>query len=283
MNIAPVRLSNINFSSNAQKKKQQIDISEPAYEMQNIEPEAQYQDKQLSALQANAGIIPKRQSKIEKLAAEVEKSINSGLEDKIYEYHTFVKQLLAKNTGKENGIFKDSNGVIYKCMHNFHTIQIEQDYKGKSVDSCRYYLGYKDGKLPNASQQTGFIFPAGAYYQFPNGNSIEYNFRDYNLDDEHGCTDAAIDKDGNFVYIDTGHDAFAPVKTRYNYKDGVLKSADVQIYNKCDEKPARLIFDENRKVIKIYYNVKRDYVKNETTCEKIYERKEDGEFVEVEA
>ena len=213
---------------------------------------------------------------VKKLVADVENSINSGLEDKILEYDTFVKKMLKKHKGKNTCQFKDSNGVIYRCYHNMSTISISQEYKGIPYNQNFYYLGYPDGKLPNYSHQTAYIYPCR--------DRIEYEFRDYNLDDTHGYTDAIV-SDGKFILINTGHDMLAPVKYNYRYdKEGNLKSADVIVYNKRDYKGknARMIFNKDRKVEKIYYGIERNYKGEMKSIEEIYTITPDGLYKKEE-
>ena len=68
---------------------------------------------------------------VKKLVADVENSINSGLEDKILEYDMFVNKILKKHKSDNTCQFKDSNGVKYSYFQDDSSVQIEitQEYK----------------------------------------------------------------------------------------------------------------------------------------------------------
>ncbi len=292
MNIKNIsNLSFVNFKSCKPKRKN----NENAAVGNDITFKGEDNDKKLSkkeflkqmlAMQAQSGVAvnnkeceKNQKSQIETLACEVEKSISSEFEDEIFKYHNFVKKLLKENKGKNNGYFVSPQGVKYFCMHNFSTIQIEQRYKGIPYDNDWHYQGYPNGRLPKEDyeKQTAFI-----YCQNYNPESVVYEFRNYNLDDDHGYTDALI-LDDKFSYIETGHDAFSPYKIKYLYdKSGNLKRAKIIAYRKTDKaKDSIFIFDENRKVSKIYYDIKtigNSFRENYKEASAVYERNEQGGF-----
>lgn len=267
--------------TDTQKNEQRPKTEKPADKSRNI-PEY------LAAIQALNGFGPsvKRNLTPDELARYVEHSINSGIEDELLEYHKTILNAHKIHKNENCFNFSDKKGREYRAMHNFmpysgssfYTIQIEQNYDGIPYDIKVFYEGYPDGKRPNSYHQTGFASP-----HTENGKitCINYNLRDYNLDDEHGYTDAIISADGDIKEITTGYDMLiSPIKTRYNYKNGKLKSVDFKIYNSniYKGKEATCFFDENRRVQKICYYSKKNTDKSDSSSE-IYIRDENGKFV----
>lgn len=222
-------------------------------------------------------------SPVEKIAYIAEYSINGDLEDKIYEYHDFVSNLLLQNYGRNSGVFKDSHGVKYNCMHDFRTIQVNQFYTGRPYDYDAYFYGYPNGRLPNSKEreQVAFIYPES----YDPCDRIEYNFGGFNLDDVHGHTTAII-KNNKIIRLSAGRSWNSPYKTTYYYdEDGNPKSANITVYNEDRNedkiKNSKVIFDENRKVKKIYYDTKINFYTDEFSAKEVYERDENGKFVLV--
>ena len=198
---------------------------------------------------------------VKKLVADVENSINSGLEDKILEYDTFVKKMLKKHKGKNTCQFKDSNGVKYSYFQDDSSVQIEITQEYKKAPQNYYNKELSDNSHSN---QTAYVFVYG--------DKIEYDFRDYNLDDDHGCT-SVVFKNGTIRSIETGQNMRSPAKYKYYYdKNGNLLAADVNIYYKrgYKGKNARMIFNKDRKVEKIYYGIERNYKGKIRSIEEIY-------------
>ncbi len=253
MNI--VKLNSFNISSNYKKNNFKNNV---AFQ-KAIKPTGKeiFDDRKIKAL--------------EKMTKEVEIMASPNIEEELLEYDSFVRKLLKDNKGENNGKFVDSKGRKYICLHNFLNIQVEQDYKGIPIDARRYYYGYSGGKIPNTSQQFGFIKTT----PWNDKGMIKYSFAEYNLDDNHSFTVADI-YDGEILQIYTGFDSFSPVLYKLNYDNNKLQYADGIIHDNSTTKMknSRFFFDENRKVKKVLYGIQKDSADNIISKEREFAVKE---------
>ncbi len=283
MKISPVNIFKSNICSKGKtftQKTKQGDCIETQNQTERNIP------KELAAIQAlnGFGFSSKNHLSTEELAKYVEHSINSGLEDKLLEYHKIILNAHKKHKNESSFEFEDKKGRTYRALHNFnttgrsyYTIQVEQNYDGIPYDSKVHYIGYPGGKQPNPNHQTGFIHP------HTNAGEIEYinyELRDFNLDDEHGCTDATIDANGTIKKISTGYDMLiSPIQIQYNYENGILKNAHFRVYNnKYKGREAICTFDENRKIKQIHYPEKKCKC-NEILPSETYIKNNNGKFI----
>lgn len=282
MKIIPLNLNtrtnNINFSA-----QNPLHIKETGANSKHIKHKTEADiSKELEAIQGLNGIGLKRipYLSMDELAKYVEYIINSGLEDELAQYHkTVLKMYDIYKTQGHDIKYTDKNGREFSTMHNFNTISVKQDYDGIPYDIKTIYIG----KMPwddDIYHQSAGIRPEIDFYTKELKN-VEYNLRDFNLDDVHGNTDALISKDGKIYWINTSYDMFSPIKIKYYYKDSKLEKAYFEVFDSrtYKGKDALCIFDKNRKIQKIRYNpaVDRKPVSDET----IYEKDKNGKFIKI--
>jgi len=235
--------------------------------------------KKLRLIQAlnNPNVKFKTCSLISEIAEDIEKSKDLMPKNELLRYNKFINELIRNKQCLKDNIFYDSNRKKYTILYNLDTIQIEQEYEGIPFNACFDYIGdVNKNRMQN--KQTGFVYP------FYNSRGIEYDFKQYNLSDDISYCTALISKDtGKILSLTQAYNWSAPYKTKFTFdNNGKLKSAQTTVYNqfKYPYKDSKFIFDDNEKIIKVYYNI-NDNNKN-SNAQKVFVKTSLGKFKQID-